>query len=370
MSLVCWRVWWKAFRFHYTSASFMPGILGGMIAWTTDRAFSSVYFLLVLFGLILNHLALNMTDDYYDFHHRVDALSVCKENPYTGGSGALSTGQIQPRTMRNVFSFFYVTAISIGIFLGVMRGSFIHVLLVFGFFCAFFYTAPPIQFGYRGLGEMAQLLCFGPGIGLGAYYVQTQRVSGEAFWGTLPLGIMLFSMITINEIPDYEEDRRGGKLNLVARLGREKGVWLFVASLSCAYAAILFGVILGRIPSLGLISLSTLPMAYRTISILRTHYQDPVKMAPANLGMIGIHNFTAILLIFAYFVAGFDSEALIASCLPLAVLVFLYIPIARLLFKALRLGKKETPTVVVAQTGSPPPLPLRRDRHGRGFRVM
>jgi len=24
----------KAFRFHFTSASFMPGILGGMIAWT------------------------------------------------------------------------------------------------------------------------------------------------------------------------------------------------------------------------------------------------------------------------------------------------------------------------------------------------
>ena len=81
MSLVSWRVWWKAFRFHYTSASFMPGILGGMIAWTTDRAFSPVYFLLVLFGLILNHLALNMTDDYYDFHHLVDALSVNRENP-------------------------------------------------------------------------------------------------------------------------------------------------------------------------------------------------------------------------------------------------------------------------------------------------
>jgi len=350
MSLVYWRVWWKAFRFHYTSASFMPGILGGMIAWTTDRVFSPVYFLLVLFGLILNHLALNMTDDYYDFRHLVDALSVNKENPYTGGSGTLSTGQIQPRTMRNVFSFFYVTAISIGIFLGVVRGSFIHILLVLGFFCAFFYTAPPIRFGYRGLGEIAQLLCFGPGIGLGAYYVQTQRISWEAFWGTLPFGIMLFSMITINEIPDYEEDRKGGKLNLVARLGKEKGVGLFIGSLCCAYAAILLGVILGRIPTLGLISLLTVPIAYRTISILRTHYQDPVKMAPANLGMICIHNFTAILLVFAYFVVGFDSEALTASLLPLCALVFLYIPIAKLLFRALRLRKKETPSVVIAQT--------------------
>ena len=95
------------------------------------------------------------------------------------------------------------------IFLVMMRGPLIILFLVFGFFCAFFYTAPPIQFGYRGLGEIAQLLCFGPGIGLGAYYVQAQRLSWEAFWGTLPFGIMLFSMITINEIPDYLEDRKG-----------------------------------------------------------------------------------------------------------------------------------------------------------------
>ena len=181
--------------------------------------------------------------------------------------------------------------------------------MAFGFFCAFFYTAPPIKFGYRGFGEIAQLLCFGPGIGLGAYYVQTQRISWEAFWGTLPFGIMLFSMITINEIPDYFEDRKGGKLNLVVRLGRERGVWLFILSLFSAYGAILTGVVLGKIPILGLISLLTLPIAYKTISILSRSYQDPIKMAPANLGMICIHNFTAILLILAYFIEGFRWDA-------------------------------------------------------------
>ncbi len=55
MSSSRWRIWWKAFRFHYTSASFMPAILGGMIAWTTDQQFHPGYFLLVMAGLILNH---------------------------------------------------------------------------------------------------------------------------------------------------------------------------------------------------------------------------------------------------------------------------------------------------------------------------
>ena len=330
-----WGIWWRAFRFHYTSASFMPAILGGMIAWTADRQFQPGYFLLVMAGLILNHMALNMTDDYYDFRHLVDVLASDGRNPYTGGSGLLSSGRIQPEKMKQVFVAFYIVAIGIGIFLGVMRGPFILFLLAIGFFCAYFYTAPPIRFGYRGLGEVAQLLCFGPGIGLGAYYVQTQKVSWEAFWGTLPFGIMLFSMITINEIPDYVEDRKGGKLNLVARFGRKASVWLFVFSLLSAYGVILAGVVFGMIPLLGLLSLLTLPIAFKTISVLKAYYEDPKKMAPANLGMICAHNFTAILLIFAYFVEGFRRDAWVASFLPLAVLVVLYLPVAKLIGGAL-----------------------------------
>jgi 1,4-dihydroxy-2-naphthoate polyprenyltransferase len=341
MSSSRWRIWWQAFRFHYTSASFMPGILGGMIAWTADQQFHPGYFLLVMAGLILNHAALNMTDDYYDFRHLVDAFASDGRNPYTGGSGLLSSGLIAPERMKQVFTAFYTVAIAIGIFLGVLRGPLILFLLAVGFFCAYFYTAPPIRFGYRGLGEIAQLLCFGPGIGLGAYYVQTQKVSWEAFWGTLPFGIMLFSMIVINEIPDYAEDRRGGKLNLVARFGRKAGVRLFVFSLLSAYGAILAGVALGKIPFLGLLSLLTLPVAFKTISILKACHEDPRKMAPANLGMICIHNFTAILLIFAYFVEGFRRHALMASILPLVALVVLYLPISKLIGSALISKKGE-----------------------------
>ena len=110
------KTWWRAFRFHYSSASFMPGILGTMIAWTTDGEFHAGYFLLVMLGLVLNHLALNMTDDYYDFRHLVDVFAGDNENPYTGGSGTLSSGLIQPDEMRRVFTAFYVVAIGIDFF--------------------------------------------------------------------------------------------------------------------------------------------------------------------------------------------------------------------------------------------------------------
>ena len=121
MSVRRLEVWWKAFRFHFTSASFMPGILGGMIAWNTDGKFLPGYFLMVMLGLLLNHTALNMTDDYYDFRHLVDVFATDGKNPYTGGSGLLSSGLIPPQRMRNVFITFYIIAIAIGVFLNCER---------------------------------------------------------------------------------------------------------------------------------------------------------------------------------------------------------------------------------------------------------
>jgi ABC-type methionine transport system permease subunit len=101
---------------------------------------------------------------------------------------------------------------------------------------------------------------------------------------------------------------------------------------------------------LGLISLLTLPIAYKTVSILKTFYQEPIKMAPANLGMICTHNFTAILLILAYFIEGLKSDALIASFLPFVVLIILYIPIARLIEKTLFSRKAEKIQSAIIQT--------------------
>jgi ABC-type methionine transport system permease subunit len=73
-------------------------------------------------------------------------------------------------------------------------------------------------------------------------------------------------------------------------------------------------------------------------------------MAPANLGMICIHNFTAILLILAYFIEGLKSDALIASFLPFIVLIILYIPIARLIEKTLLSRKAEKIQSAIIQT--------------------
>ncbi len=302
-------VWWKALRYHFVPPSIFPATVGSMVAWAVDRAFNPLYFLLVLSGVIINHLALNMADDYFDYKHAVDRSKPEDKNPYTGGSGTLSSGQIKPSAMFKAFAICFSITIAIGLFLTVVRGLPVLVFGLIGVFCSVFYTAPPVSYSHHGLGELGLLINFGTILGVGSYFVQTQTIGLEAFWATLPFGIMLFSMIVINEIPDYQEDRAAGKLTLVARYGKRGGVRLYVASWMCTYIIIVSGALLEIMPIVTLLGLVSLPLVLRSMLTLRRNFENPQALAPANLDMIKAHGLTGFGLIAAYAITGIGSGA-------------------------------------------------------------
>jgi 1,4-dihydroxy-2-naphthoate octaprenyltransferase len=292
-----------------------------------NRTFYPFYFVLVLVGIVANHIALNMADDYFDFKHAVDHLAPEKKNPYSGGSGTLSGGLIRPSEMLKAFVLFFVITVVIGLYLTILRGIPVLLFGLLGVFCSIFYTAPPISFSHHGLGELGQLICFGSVIGLGSYFVQTQKLTLEAFFATLPLGIMLFSMIVINEIPDCNQDRLAGKLTLVARYGEWQGVKLYIISWACTYLVMIFGIVLGMLPLIVLLSLASLPLALRSILTLRVNYSDPLGLAPANLDMIRAHSVAALGLIVAYSIQGLiEGAPPFQLLIVLVLLVLFYVP--------------------------------------------
>jgi 1,4-dihydroxy-2-naphthoate octaprenyltransferase len=278
-------------------------------------------------GVVFNHVALNMADDYFDYKHAVDKLKPEEKNPYTGGSGTLGSGLIKPPAMFKAFTLCFLITIAIGLFLTATRGIPVLLFGLFGVFCSVFYTAPPINFSHYGLGEIGQLINFGTTIGLGAYFVQTQSIGFEAFVATLPMGIMLFSMITINEIPDYQEDKLAGKLTLVARYGKRSGIKLYIASWACTYAVIILGALSGVMPLLTLLALASMPLAFRSIGILRRNFENPMALAPANLDMIRAHSLTSFGLIAAYAISGIVNGADAVQLLfILLLLAAVYVP--------------------------------------------
>jgi len=301
--------------------------VGALVAWAVDRSFFPFYFLIVMVGVVVNHIALNMADDYFDYKHAVDKLKPEEKNPYSGGSGTLSSGLIKPPAMLKAFTMCFFITITAGLFLTAARGLPVLLFGLFGVFCSVFYTAPPINFSHYGLGEIGQLINFGTTIGLGSYFVQTQTVSLEAFVATLPMGIMLFSMIIINEIPDYQEDRLAGKLTLVARYGKRSGVKLYIASWVCTYTVIVLGALSGVMPLLALLALVSMPLTFRSVRILRRDFEDPVRLAPANFDMIKAHSLTSFGLIAAYSISGLINGADAFQLLMLLlVLAVVYVP--------------------------------------------
>ncbi|HTY75123.1 MAG TPA: prenyltransferase [Candidatus Nanoarchaeia archaeon] len=331
------KVWWQALRYHFIPPSIFPAVLGGLVSWARNIVFIPAYFTLVLIAIIINHIALNMTDDYYDFKHAVDQLKPGEQNPYTGGSGTLSSGLIKPRSMFKVFTICYLATVAAGFYLTLTRGLPILALGLIGVFCAVFYTAPPVSFGHHGLGELAMLLNFGTVIGLGAFYVQAQKFTIEAFLATLPLGIMLFSMIVINEIPDVEEDRAAGKLTLVARYGKKAGAKAYIASWICTCGVIVGSVAMQILPIFTLMALFSLPLVLRSIKTLNAHYDNPLQMAPANLDMILAHSITSFGLIAGYAIYGvLNGSNRLDLVIILSLLAAAYLPVAITLTKASR----------------------------------
>lgn len=293
-------IWVQAVRFHFVPPSFIPAVLCSVIAWLRVQTFDFMAFLLVLVGVTVHHIGLNMLDDVFDYLHFVDQSETGERNPYTGGSGVLTEGLLTVREMLAAAVVCFLVTAAIGFFLAWLKG---WPILVFGFvgmFSSVFYTAPPIRFGYRGFGELMMIVNFGPVIGLGSYYVQCGRLDLEPFLVSLVLGFLMWSMLIINEIPDYEDDRRGGKLNLVARFGRRTGVVLYVAGLFAAYGILLTAVLARVAPPLALLGLLSLPLAFQSIRILTEHYRDRLRMTPANLMMIKVYVLTGLSLMTGY----------------------------------------------------------------------
>jgi len=326
-------VWWQAFRFHFVPPSFLPAILGSFVAWAGTGEFSLWFYVVTVIGVTLNHIALNMTDDYFDFIHSVDRAKDREKNPYSGGSGVLTGGLVTPQQLHRVFIALYIVTIAMGLYLSVARGWLVFAFGAFGMGCAYFYTAPPIRYGYRGWGELSQLINFSVTIGWGAYFVQAHGLSTEALWVLLPLGFMMFAMITINEIPDEAEDRASGKRNLVVKLGVKTAVWLYGISMGIAFLIILLAPWLSTASLWIYLSLVTVPGFAKAFRILYRHYTDPVRMSPANMLTIRVHNMVGMLLIIAYLVQGISrwgSNAQVWAAF--SILSLLYLPVGLTIF--------------------------------------
>ena len=291
----------RATRLPFLTATFVPVLLGIVVA--ADRGdFSWWVALLTVIGGACIHLGLNVANDVFDTTSGADAANV---NPtqFSGGSRVVHYGLISLRGITLLSAGFYAVGIAIGLVLCATRGWGLLWLGVAGVLLSLFYTAPPLKFVHRGLGEVIVALGFGPIMTLGAYYVQAQRYDWEPFLASLPVGILIALVLYVNEVPDRPADAAAGKRTLPVRLSKETIVNAYAASVAVAFGMIVVFAAAGWIVRPAIIAVLAAPLAVPVYRALKEHYDNPYALMPAMGKNIQLHLATGVLLILGYLIA-------------------------------------------------------------------
>jgi 1,4-dihydroxy-2-naphthoate polyprenyltransferase len=299
-------LWLRTMRVPFLQATFVPVILGGVLALQLVQVFNWATFLMTLLGGSLIHIATNMFNDYFDFKSGND-LQVKHQNPFAGGGRVLTAGLVKPSTHLLVSSVCLLFGCLIGLYL-VFAFSLPYLLLLglIGVISSYFYVGPPFRFAYRGIGELIVGINFGPIMTLGAYYVQTGSFAWEPLLASIPVGLLVAAILWINEFPDMDADGAVGKRTLVLRLGYSRSIRVYVGMVVAAYALLVLYALLSAfslvpITSLvSLIALLSLPFALKAVKVLRANYKDPHAIIPANANTIFLHLTFGILAILGF----------------------------------------------------------------------
>jgi 1,4-dihydroxy-2-naphthoate octaprenyltransferase len=227
-----------------------------------EGSFSWFLYIVTLFGTILLHAATNLLNDYYDVKSGVDTreVSTAQYRPHPLVEGKLDAGQV-----RGVSLVLFGLSIAIGIYLAATRGWELLWIGVIGAFGSFTYTAPPLKYKYSALGEISVFLMWGPLMVAGAYFVQRQAFSMNAFWISLPFGALVALVLLANNIRDITHDREKGILTLAIVLGRRKGLVLYATLVVVAYLGIILMSLVGPLYLWSLIVLLSIPLAFRLL---------------------------------------------------------------------------------------------------------
>jgi 1,4-dihydroxy-2-naphthoate octaprenyltransferase len=268
------KAWLMLPRFQFLPLTVIMVSLGAAIA-AYEGYFHLGHFFLAMFGSLLVHMTVNVINDYHDFVDGIDLNT--QRTPFSGGSGTLPLNLLKPKQAFWFGTFCLLIAMVIGFYFVMVKGWLLFPLLLLAGFSAYFYN---VYLSKWFMGEIFAGLGFGPLLVLGSYYVQTGRYSWETLIASLAPGILTSNLLFLNEFPDWEADRKGGRKHFVISLGKKDASYLFVAFLIASYLCIIAGVLTKMMPVVTLIGLGTIGFGWKAAKGALEYYDNTEKLVP------------------------------------------------------------------------------------------
>jgi 1,4-dihydroxy-2-naphthoate octaprenyltransferase len=224
-------------------------VAAGAAASAYTGAFGWGPTLLALIGLVLLHAAVNALNEASDMASGIDLRTT--RTPFSGGSGTLPAGRLSVRATR---LFAYACAVVgglVGGWFALRLGPLFALLMAVGAAAVLFYSD---VFARTGVGELMAGLGLGALPVWGAAWVQGPPPGPAALWAGVPACFMTFDLLLLNEFPDEEADRAGGRKNLVLLLGRKGAALVYAGAAALTPLAIVVAVTLRVFPLLALVA--------------------------------------------------------------------------------------------------------------------
>jgi 1,4-dihydroxy-2-naphthoate octaprenyltransferase len=225
------------------SLASMGSIFLGAAAAARDGRLAWGWLALTVLGIFAIEVAKNASGELFDWDSGTDqAVAAEDRSPFSGGKRVLVDGLLTRGQTRAIAAAGYAGGSLAGLVIVLLREPDVLWFGIVGLALAYFYHARPVQLSYRGLGELAVTVVYGPLIAGGTYLVQRGTVAPYVLALSVPLGLLIGAFLWINEFPDYRADLAAGKRTLVVRLGRARASVAFAGIVALA----LVGLVLAR----------------------------------------------------------------------------------------------------------------------------
>ena len=223
--------WILAARPKTLTGAITPVMIGSALAYM-DVHYQWLPALICCLFASLMQIAANFINDLFDYLKGTD------REDRLGPERACAQGWISPKAMRNGIIITVLFACLIGSSLLFYAG---WELIIVGLLCvlfAFLYTTGPYPLSYNGWGDILVIVFFGFVPVGGTYYVQALTWTTDTTIASLICGLLIDTLLVVNNYRDREADARSGKRSVIVRFGEKFGSYLYLmlgmtASLLC-----------------------------------------------------------------------------------------------------------------------------------------
>ncbi len=224
------EAWILALRPKTLGASVVPVAVGSAVAQAQGEFHALVALVCVAAALLLQSAA-NLTNDAVDFLAGIDGPS------RRGPQRVTQAGLIPARSVLRAARLAIGLATCAGVYLVWIGGLPILAIGVAASVAAAAYSAGPFPLASHALGELAAFVFFGLVAVTGTTYLHTGSFSALALLASLPVALLVTSLMLTNNLRDIESDRAAGKHTLAVRLGARTTRAAYLGLILFAYAA-------------------------------------------------------------------------------------------------------------------------------------